>query len=146
MKIVYIGPKEKKRDTISGSRMVFPRNKPMEVKDEYAEVLLRFPKAYITEEELKPHLDMVEAKETAEKKAAEEAEVKAKAEREALSRVVSVDGQDVDLRKFTEAQLRTFVEAQDLDVEPKKSGEKVFHFCDRVHAAYVAKLAAEEAE
>lgn len=146
MKIVYIGPKEKKRDTISGSRMTFVRNKPAEVKDEYAETLLRFPRAYITEEGLKSHLEKVEAKEAAAKKAAEEAELKAKEEQEALSRVVMVDGQEVDLRKYTEAQLRTFVEAQDLEVEPKKSGEKVPDYCDRVHAAYVAKLAQEEAE
>lgn len=50
--VVYIGPKEKKRDTITGSRLVFPRHKPVDVESAIAHQLLDFPTVFIRHDEL----------------------------------------------------------------------------------------------
>lgn len=60
--VVYIGPKPKKKDTVAGSRLVFPRHKPVLVEQDLAYQLLDFPSVWITEEELEDHLKLLDEK------------------------------------------------------------------------------------
>ena len=136
MKIAYIGPKDTKIDRVSGSRLVFPRFDPLEVEKEHALLLLRFPDVFVEEKDLAVAKKRIEEKE-AEALAKAEAEVAAQEKEVAdASRVIEMDGKKVDLRKYTEAKLKTLVEACDLVVEPKQATEKVADYCDRVYEAY----------
>ncbi|OOE43432.1 hypothetical protein [Salinivibrio kushneri] len=132
--IAYVGPKEFKRDTITGSRQVFPQNKPIEVSEEVAAVLLRFDKVFVEADQIDDVLKAREAKEQARKEAeakAEEARKKAEAE---ACMVVTLGGEEIDLNKLTGAQVTTLVESHDLGVI-KEPQEKVDAFKKRVREA-----------
>lgn len=138
-KIVYVGPKSEKVDKTAGTRQAFPRFEAVEVEKGYAFNLLRYPDVYVEEKDLpaaKARLEAIEAK-----KLAKAAALKAKKgeELQELSRVVVVDGENIDLGKYTSAKLNTFIEANDLDVDPKKPTEKIPEFCKRVFDAYQSK-------
>ncbi len=45
--IAYIGPKAVKRDTVTGSRQVFPRMTPIDVSAELAAVLLCYDQVFV---------------------------------------------------------------------------------------------------
>ncbi|CZF79721.1 hypothetical protein [Grimontia marina] len=134
--IVYIGPKAFKRDTVAGTRQVFPRHQPIEVADEVAARLLRFDEVFVEEDELENVLEKQKAEERAkadaEAKDAEEAEKR----RVALDMTVTANGETVDLAKMTLPKLRTLVESLDgLDVEPKGAQEKTPEFARRIRDA-----------
>lgn len=50
--VVYIGPKPVKKDTITGSRTLFPRLEPVHVDSAMAWQLLGFPDVWVRHEEL----------------------------------------------------------------------------------------------
>lgn len=132
--IAYVGPKEFKRDTITGSRQVFPQNKPIEVSEEVAAVLLRFDKVFVEADQIDDLLKAREEKEQARKEAeakAEEARKKAEAE---ACMVVTLGGEDIDLNKLNGAQVATLVESHDLDIT-KGPQEKVDAYKKRVRDA-----------
>jgi hypothetical protein len=132
--IAYVGPKEFKRDTITGSRQVFPQNKPIEVSEEVAAVLLRFDKVFVEADQIDDVLKAREAKEHAREEAeakAEEARKKAEAE---ACMVVTLGGEKIDLNKLNGAQVATLVESHDLDIT-KGPQEKVDAYKKRVRDA-----------
>ena len=135
--IVYIGTKPAKKDTITGSRLQFPRMTPIPVPADIAPRLLDHPTVW------RKAADMATVKQEqdeAAKLAAEEAaklEVEEAARREAENFFIEGVG---DLGKMTSAQLATLCEAQELGIK-KESQESVPDFRVRVRDAIKAQLA-----
>lgn len=144
--VVYIGPKEKKRDTITGSRLVFPRHKPVEVESAIAHQLLDFPTVFIRHDELESTLSLQQAAEQEHAELAAQLIEQAKLEAEKNSFVLKIGGDEVDIAKLTSVQLATLVESEDLDIK-QGAQEKVDDFRVRVREAIQTKNAAStEAE
>ncbi|EMY6820908.1 hypothetical protein [Vibrio cholerae] len=140
--VVYIGPKPKKKDTVAGSRLVFPRHKPVLVEQDLAYQLLDFPSVWITEEELEDHLKLLDekAQAMAHQRAAQEA--MQEAEEKAASMVVMLNGEELDLDKLNSAKLKTLIAANELDIAPKGSQEEVTEFRVRVRD-YLRRMSEE---
>ncbi|EKN5127030.1 hypothetical protein DYG66_05430 [Yersinia enterocolitica] len=144
--VVYIGPKEKKRDTITGSRLVFPRHKPVDVESAIAHQLLDFPTVFIRHDELESTLNLQQASEQEHAELTAQLIEQAKLEVAKNSFVLKIGGDDVDIAKLTSVQLATLVESEDLDIK-QGAQEKVDDFRARVREAIQAKNAAStEAE
>ncbi|BER97178.1 TPA: hypothetical protein ACVU1I_002193 [Vibrio cholerae] len=140
--VVYIGPKPKKKDTVAGSRLVFPRHKPVLVEQDLAYQLLDFPSVWITEEELEDHLKLLDekAQAMAHQRAAQEA--MQEAEEKAASMVVMLNGEELDLDKLNSAKLKTLIAANELDIAPKGAQEEVTEFRVRVRD-YLRRMSEE---
>ncbi|EGR1420076.1 hypothetical protein RA806_002372 [Vibrio cholerae] len=140
--VVYIGPKPKKKDTVAGSRLVFPRHKPVLVEQDLAYQLLDFPSVWITEEELEEHLKLMDekAQAMAHQRAAQEA--MQEAEEKAASMVVMLNGEELDLDKLNSAKLKTLIAANELDIAPKGAQEEVTEFRVRVRD-YLRRMSEE---
>ncbi|ELJ8533688.1 hypothetical protein RUK86_002105 [Vibrio cholerae] len=140
--VVYIGPKPKKKDTVAGSRLVFPRHKPVLVEQDLAYQLLDFPSVWITEEELEDHLKLLDekAQAIAHQRAAQEA--MQEAEEKAASMVVMLNGEELDLDKLNSAKLKTLIAANELDIAPKGAQEEVTEFRVRVRD-YLRRMSEE---
>lgn len=144
--VVYIGPKEKKRDTITGSRLVFPRHKPVDVESAIAHQLLDFPTVFIRHDELESTLNLQQASEQEHAELTAQLIEQAKLEAAKNSFVLKIGGDDVDIAKLTSVQLATLVESEDLDIK-QGAQEKVDDFRVRVREAIQTKNAAStEAE
>jgi siroheme synthase (precorrin-2 oxidase/ferrochelatase) len=135
--VVYIGDKPSKKDTITGSRLVFPRHTAVDVESHIAMQLLEFPTVWIRQEALAGEL---ERQETIVLVAAEEQERLA-AEQARLAEEQSMVVGERDLAKMTSAQLATLVEGEDLGIEPQGPQEKVPEYRVRVRDALKGKLA-----
>ncbi|EGQ8476237.1 hypothetical protein GTP19_16895 [Vibrio cholerae] len=140
--VVYIGPKPKKKDTVAGSRLVFPRHKAVLVEQDLAYQLLDFPSVWITEEELEDHLKLLDekAQAMAHQRAAQEA--MQEAEEKAASMVVMLNGEELDLDKLNSAKLKTLIAANELDIAPKGAQEEVTEFRVRVRD-YLRRMSEE---
>lgn len=140
--VVYIGPKPKKKDTVAGSRLVFPRHKPVLVEQDLAYQLLDFPSVWITEEELEDHLKLLDekAQAMAHQRAAQEA--MQEAEEKVASMVVMLNGEEMDLDKLNSAKLKTLIAANELDIAPKGAQEEVTEFRVRVRD-YLRRMSEE---
>ncbi|NOE49803.1 hypothetical protein [Vibrio cholerae] len=140
--VVYIGPKPKKKDTVAGSRLVFPRHKPVLVEQDLACQLLDFPSVWITEEELEDHLKLLneKAQAMAHQRAVQEA--MQEAEEKAASMVVMLNGEELDLDKLNSAKLKTLIAANELDIAPKGAQEEVTEFRVRVRD-YLRRMSEE---
>lgn len=136
--VVYIGDKPSKKDTVTGSRLVFPRHEAVDVESHIAMQLLAFPTVWIRHDALAGAL---ERQETIAKAEAEEQERLA-AEAARLAEEQSMVVGTVDLAKLTSAQLATLVEGEDLGIEKQGAKENVGEFRVRVRDAMKAKLAA----
>lgn len=136
--VVYIGDKPSKKDTVTGSRLVFPRHTPVDVESHIAMQLLEFPTVWVSKEALAGTL---ERQETIARMEAEEQERLA-AEAARLAEEQSMVVGDIDLDKLTSAQLATLIEGEDLGIEQKGPQEKVDDFRVRVRDALKTKLAA----
>lgn len=136
--VVYIGDKPSKKDTVTGSRLVFPRHTAVDVESHIAMQLLEFPSVWIRHEALAGEL---ERQETTAQAAAKEKELLA-AEQARLAEEQSMVVGTVDLAKLTSAQLATLVEGEDLGIEKQGTKENVGEFRIRVRDALKAKLAA----
>ena len=135
--VVYIGDKPSKKDTITGSRLVFPRHTPVDVESHIAMQLLEFPTVWVSKEALAGTLERQET--IAKMEAEEQGRLAAEAAR--LAEVQSMVVGERDLAKMTSAQLATLVEGEDLDIEPQGPQEKVPEYRVRVRDALKAKLA-----
>ncbi|MCR9025523.1 hypothetical protein NW939_12965 [Aeromonas caviae] len=135
--VVYIGDKPSKKDTVTGSRLVFPRHTAVDVESHIAMQLLEFPTVWIRHEALAGELARQET--AAEKEALELERLAAEAARLAEEQSMVVG--ERDLAKMTSAQLATLVEGEELNIEPQGPQEKVPEFRVRVRDALKAKLA-----
>ena len=136
--VVYIGDKPSKKDTVTGSRLVFPRHTPVDVESHIAMQLLEFPTVWVSKEALAGTLERQET--IAKMEAEEQGRLAAEAARLAEEQSMVVG--DIDLAKLTSAQLATLIEGEDLGIEQKGPQEKVDDFRVRVRDALKAKLAA----
>ncbi|EKA7348890.1 hypothetical protein WM008_01210 [Vibrio vulnificus] len=130
--IVYIGPKPKKKDTVTGSRLVFPRHIPVLVDEDIAYQLLDFPSVWITQGELDNHLKIVDEREQAEARKLQAKEEAERAEQLEASMVVTLNSEEIDLAKLNSAKLKTLIAANELDIAPKSAQEDVDTFRLRV--------------
>ncbi|MBL0612245.1 hypothetical protein GL272_21420 [Aeromonas veronii] len=136
--VVYIGEKPSKKDTVTGSRLVFPRHVPVDIESHIAMQLLEFPSVWIRAEHL---ADELERQEQVALAAAAELERQAEAAaRLAEEQSMVVGGRD--LSKLTSTQLATLVVGEDLDITPQGAQEKVGDYRLRVRDALKAKQAA----
>ncbi|EIY4754777.1 hypothetical protein MM181_003373 [Vibrio cholerae] len=140
--VVYIGPKPKKKDTVAGSRLVFPRHKPVLVEQDLAYQLLDFPSVWITEEELEDHLKLLDEKAQAMAHQQAVQEAMQEAEEKAASMVVMLNGEELDLDKLNSAKLKTLIAANELDIAPKGAQEEVTEFRVRVRD-YLRRMSEE---
>jgi len=104
--VVYIGDKPSKKDTVTGSRLVFPRHTAVDVESHIAMQLLEFPSVWRRTEELE---DVKAQQEALEQAAIEEAERLA-AEQARLAEEQSMVVGERDLAKMTSAQLATLMQ------------------------------------
>ena len=139
--VVYIGDKPSKKDTVTGSRLVFPRHTAVDVESHIAMQLLEFPSVWIRHEALAGELARQET--VAEMEALELQRLAAEQARLAEEQSMVVG--ERDLAKLTSAQLNTLIEGEDLGIEQKGPQEKVDDFRLRVRDALKAKQAAKQA-
>ncbi|EPC5193674.1 hypothetical protein AABD55_08135 [Edwardsiella piscicida] len=138
--VVYIGPKVEKRDTVTGSRLVFPRHIAVSVDAAVAYQLLAFPSVFIPAEKLEAFLVESQEKREEKQQALLAAQAQARLQAEQQSFALEIEGTIVDISKFTVAQLITLAEAQELGVQ-KGAQEKADEFRARVRDAYREKTA-----
>lgn len=134
--IAYIGDKPMKKDTVTGSRMVFPRHTPVDVESHIAMQLLEFPTVWRKADELEDVLAHQSELEAAAADAARRAEEEAALLAAEQSMVVEHLG--LDLAKMTSAQLATVAEKHELHIK-QEAGERVDDFRTRVRDALRAQ-------
>lgn len=134
VEIVYIGEKPVKRDTVTGSRLMFPRFEPVPVEKAIALQLLEYPTVWRRAEDL---AKVERERQAAADAAAEEAARLAEKEAERLAAADMHVG-ELDLGKMTSAKLQTLAEAEDLGIKQEPQ-EKVDDFRVRVRDALRAK-------
>ncbi|HBZ9867358.1 TPA: hypothetical protein MND73_004288 [Salmonella enterica subsp. houtenae] len=136
--ITYIGEKNIKRDTITGSRAVFPRHQPVHVDSNVAYQLLEFPDVWVRYEQLEETLRQQEgARQRRDEQLAQQREKEALLAAE-NSFVVNVQGDELDISKYTSAMLNTLCESEELDLK-QGAQEKVDDFRIRVREALKAR-------
>ncbi|HED3065087.1 TPA: hypothetical protein R4057_002040 [Kluyvera ascorbata] len=138
--LVYIGPKPFKKDTVTGSRLLFPRGKPVATPSDVAWRLLAHPLVWIREDEI---AEWGAEQERLREEAIREAEEQARRDELERQKRDMNCGEYGDIGRLTAAQLRTLVEGAELDVQPQGAQEKVDVYRLRVRDALRAKIAAE---
>ena len=138
--IAYIGDKPMKKDTVTGSRLVFPRHTPVDVESHIAMQLLEFPTVWRKADELEGVLAHQSELEAAAAEAARQAEEEAA--RLVAEQSMVVDHLGLDLAKMTSAQLATVAEKYEIHIK-QEVGERVDEFRIRVRDALRAQKEAE---
>nr|WP_235331368.1 hypothetical protein [Aeromonas hydrophila] len=138
--IVYIGDKPMKKDTVTGSRLVFPRHTSVDVESHIAMQLLEYPTVWRKSDELEDVLAQQSELEAAVAEAARRAEEDAA--RLAAEQSMLVEHLSLDLAKMTSAQLATVAEKYELHVK-QETGERVDDFRTRIRDALRALQEAE---
>lgn len=141
--VVYIGSKPVKKDTLTGSRTLFPRLEPVHVDSALAWQLLAFPDVWVRYEELDGVLKKQQQDEQLRQAQQEQERVLAARAEAESSFVVPVNGQNVDLSRLTSARLATLCEAEDLDIhkDPKETADA---FRIRVREAFRRRVVETE--
>lgn len=134
VEIVYIGEKPVKRDTVTGSRLMFPRFEPVPVEKAIALQLLEYTTVWRRAEDL---AKVERERQAAADAAAEEAARLAEEEAERLAAADMHVG-ELDLGKMTSAKLQTLAEAEDLGIKQEPQ-ERVDDFRVRVRDTLRAK-------
>lgn len=130
--IVYIGQKERKRESITGARLEFRQYIPVEVEEIHAAKLLRYKTVWIKAEELEEFKKAQEVKAEAKAKAAEEAAKQAAIEKEEADFTVTVGGADYDLKKMSTAKIAAMLEGAEIELEAKGAQESADDYKLRV--------------
>ncbi|PWI34837.1 hypothetical protein DI392_00720 [Vibrio albus] len=144
--IAYIGPKPTKKDTITGSRQVFPRMKAIEVDEATAANLLRFPTVFVEAEKLDEVKKAQEAETKAKAEAAELAKAEVAKKAEEVNFTVTVAGTEYDLNKMNCPKIAALLEGADIELEPKGAQEGADIYKLRVRDALRALEAKAKAE
>lgn len=138
--LVYIGNKPFKKDTVTGSGLLFPQGKSVPTPADIAFRLLRHPTVWIRQDDMADwHEEQERLRELARLAAEEKARID-ELERQKRDMNCGVYG---DIGRLTGTQLRTLVEGAELDIQPQGAQEKVDAFRLRVRDALRAKIAAE---
>ncbi len=117
MKIVYIGPNAQKKVSRGLIELTFPRGEAVTVSEQIGYELLKCDDVFATPENAADVIKKNEEHEETLRTAAEE-QRKLKAMQEASETyVVIVDGQKIDISKFTRPKLTTIVAAEQLSID-----------------------------
>lgn len=143
--IAYIGKKPFKKDTITNSRLVFPRHKAVEVDSEIAYQLLGYPTVWVLGSELTDHIKISEQQEQEDARQKAEQEAAEKAAAEQASMEVTLAGEVIDLAKLNSAKLNTLIVANELDTPKKGAQEDVETFRIRLRD-FIRNLSADSEE
>lgn len=135
LSLIYVGDKPMKKDTITGSRLLFPRLRPVPVPADVAYQLLDYPSVWRLADELKA----VQAEADAQAQAEAAAQAQAEADARRLAEQQNFKVGDYDLGKLTSAKLKTIAAAEGLELAMGAT-EKVDDFRVRVRDALKAKL------
>lgn len=139
--ITYVGDKVSKSDTITGSRIHFPRHQPVDIPSAIAFTLLQYPDTWIKYEQLEQHIADKNSQEKQREVQDREAASQEAAIAEQQSYIVPTLNGDTDISKYTRAQLETLSEAEDLHLV-KAPGQTVTEYRDLIRDALKAKAAA----
>lgn len=131
IEVVYIGPKKFKKDTVTGSRLVFPQHKVVPVDADVAHRLLEYPAVFVLAEDAKAVINKQKRKESALAKAKQELEDEQKAAQVAESFIVMVADGELDIAKYSVNQLSTLIEAEDLEITEPKNPPKPYRLAIR---------------
>lgn len=141
-KVMYVGPKPFKLDTVSGFRPQyrFTRGMSTEVPSMVAQSLLAFDCFVIATEASVKQAEAQElnAQLEAEALLAEQAAAKLE-ELDNQNTVITVDGDEIDVLKLNFGQIQTLCLAQELDVQ-REDGELKESLAVRVRKAYDEKV------
>ena len=120
--IVYIGQKLKKKDTVTGSRLIFTRNKSLAVDEDVAAQLLDYPDVWVPEADAKKAIEKQEtlAKAVAKDEQKKQDEQALRTIKESMD-IIDADGEKLDIGKYSSGQLNTLVEAEGLTITTKKN-------------------------
>lgn len=140
VELVYIGKKPFKKDTVTNSRLIFPKGQAVSTPSDIAWRLLAHPTVWIKKEDYKGHLKDLEALEAQRLKDNEERLRLEELERQKRDMLCGEYG---DIGKLTAPQLRTLIEGAELVIDPQGAQEKVDEFRLRVRDALREKIAAE---
>ncbi|AWK84403.1 hypothetical protein [Photobacterium damselae] len=130
--IAYIGDKPFKKDTITGSLLVFPQYQPIDVEAPTAFMLLQYPKVWVRSEDIEVIKEQKQLAANERAKLLEDEQKEQEALEFAKSMVVTVAGENLDLAKLPSVKLATLIEANDWKLEPKGAQESVDEFRTRV--------------
>ena len=139
--VVYIGPKPFKKDTLTGSRLMFPKGQPVATPSDVAWRLLAHPAVWIRAED---YPDWQSNRAEYEARLQEDEDARQRLEAEAQLKMDMTCGEYGDIGRLTAAQLRTLVEGAELVLDPQGAQEKVDAFRLRVRDALRARLAGGE--
>lgn len=145
VKITYTGSKAVKTDTITGSRILFPRHAPVDVPSAIAHSLLAFPDCWIRYEHLAAHDEQQQQRQQHKELEQQLWQQQQAALAEELSYTVSTRQGQTDISKYTSAQLETLAEAEDLNIT-REIKQPVAAYRDLIRDALKARAAASEAE
>ncbi|WP_299262889.1 hypothetical protein [uncultured Psychrosphaera sp.] len=138
-KIVYVGKKSLKKDTITGSRLLFKPNVPVDVDANVALRLLQYPRVWVEvgqeEDALEQQQRIEDERIEAEKLAAAK---KAQEELENSLVIYGANEEIIDLAKYNGAQVQTLAESEELTVEaqPKPVAEYKVAVRDAMYVKY----------
>ncbi|KUI98945.1 hypothetical protein [Vibrio sp. MEBiC08052] len=130
--IVYIGPKAFKRDTVSGTRQVFPRMTPIEVEVSVAANLLRFEQVFIEAEKLDDVLSQKAEQEQAQAEALADEEYVARQQIIDADFTVMVGDKPYDLKKMNSPKIAALLEGADMLIDDKGAQESAEDYRLRV--------------
>jgi len=119
LSITYIGDKQEKPDTVTNSRYVFPRLKPVEVEAELAYRLLKYASVWVLSEDAEDIIAAKEAKDAAIKEKLEEEAKQAQKKVIDENMMVIVGDDIIDIAKYSSKQLETLAVANDLIITTK---------------------------
>lgn len=129
--ITYIGNKDSKRDTVAGTKLIFPRGQAIPVDEALVPQFLEFPNIWVLAEDA----DKALAEKTEQQQAVDEAKAQALQAAEeqvkAQSYLVLVDGEELDIGKYSVTQLDTLVEGQNLVIDVKKKPVQTYRLAIR---------------
>ncbi|PHX05501.1 hypothetical protein [Vibrio splendidus] len=120
MKIVYIGPNEEKKMSRGFSEYIFPRGVAVSIDEQNGYELLKFKDTFATPEQAKEIMKQNEELKEAERLAAEKQRLQQHNEDAANTYLVIIDGEVLDISKFTKAKLSTIVVSEGLSIDVNK--------------------------
>ncbi|WP_104402612.1 hypothetical protein [Vibrio penaeicida] len=133
--IAYVGPKAVKRDTVTGTRLVFPQFQAIKVPAENAAILLRFDQVFVEADAVDEAIQRMAREQAKREQEAVEQQAQHDVQQAEQSMVVTINEKSVDLSKLACGRIATLIEAADLAIAPKEGKETAEQYKQRVRDA-----------
>ncbi|EGQ8311309.1 hypothetical protein RII68_001924 [Vibrio parahaemolyticus] len=117
-KIVWIGEKPIKKVNTLGRDYYFNRGEPTSVPEQVAHRLLQIKSCFATPESAQSLIESLQAEEQKRQQLTERAAQLKAEEEKANTWLVMVDGEVVNISKYTKAKLETVILAEELPIDP----------------------------